>query len=192
VIGRTLAQYRITAAIGAGGMGEVYRAADTKLGRDVAIKVIWANQPGRPGRLFVQEIESTSLRPVTPEGFGIGGKAISPDGGTIAAVGTDLRIVLFPASGGEGRPLPGARPNELPWGWTADGRSLYVGTTSVPARVDICDVTTGDRRFWKELLPPDPAGVLAIQPIRITPDGSSYVYSYRRVLDDLFLVTELN
>jgi serine/threonine-protein kinase len=38
--GHTLAHYRVTAAIGAGGMGEVYRATDTKLGREVAIKVL--------------------------------------------------------------------------------------------------------------------------------------------------------
>ena len=38
--GTKLAQYEVVEAIGAGGMGEVYRARDTKLGRDVAIKVL--------------------------------------------------------------------------------------------------------------------------------------------------------
>jgi serine/threonine protein kinase/tetratricopeptide (TPR) repeat protein len=51
LIGRTLAHYRITAAIGAGGMGEVYRATDTKLGRDVAIKVLPSAMAAHPERL---------------------------------------------------------------------------------------------------------------------------------------------
>jgi hypothetical protein len=38
--GSRLGSYEIVSAIGAGGMGEVYRARDTKLGRDVAIKVL--------------------------------------------------------------------------------------------------------------------------------------------------------
>jgi Tol biopolymer transport system component len=61
MIGQTLAHYRITAAIGAGGMGEVYRATDTKLGRDVAIKVLPAELAGDPERLARFEREAKLL-----------------------------------------------------------------------------------------------------------------------------------
>ena len=38
--GTRLGPYEIVAAIGAGGMGEVYRARDTKLNRDIALKIL--------------------------------------------------------------------------------------------------------------------------------------------------------
>ncbi|HYV85691.1 MAG TPA: protein kinase [Patescibacteria group bacterium] len=48
--GSRLGPYEIAAPIGAGGMGEVYRARDTRLGRDVAIKVLPQHLSGDPGR----------------------------------------------------------------------------------------------------------------------------------------------
>ncbi len=38
--GTRLGHYEVVSSLGAGGMGEVYRAKDSKLGRDVAIKVL--------------------------------------------------------------------------------------------------------------------------------------------------------
>jgi serine/threonine protein kinase/tetratricopeptide (TPR) repeat protein len=51
LIGKTLAHYEITGLLGKGGMGEVYRARDTKLDRDVAVKVLPADVSADPARL---------------------------------------------------------------------------------------------------------------------------------------------
>ena len=56
-----LGSYRIIALLGAGGMGEVYRAGNTKLGRDVAIKVLPATFAAAPERLARFEREARLL-----------------------------------------------------------------------------------------------------------------------------------
>ncbi|HQZ18662.1 MAG TPA: protein kinase, partial [Vicinamibacteria bacterium] len=59
--GVRLGSFEITTAIGSGGMGEVYRAKDTKLGRDVAIKVLPAALAQDPERLARFEREARVL-----------------------------------------------------------------------------------------------------------------------------------
>ena len=66
MIGRSLSHYRVTAALGAGGMGEVWRARDTKLDRDVAIKMLPAELTRDPERLarlerIVSQLEGGGL-----------------------------------------------------------------------------------------------------------------------------------
>jgi len=61
-LGTKLGPYEILSAIGAGGMGEVYRARDTRLGRDVALKVLPASFSRDPDRLrrFEQEARAVA------------------------------------------------------------------------------------------------------------------------------------
>jgi serine/threonine-protein kinase len=61
VIGSTLAHYRITGELGSGGMGEVWRAEDTKLDREVALKVLPADVAEDAERLARFEREAKVL-----------------------------------------------------------------------------------------------------------------------------------
>src|SRR5688572_6994221 len=56
--GATLGPYEIVAPLGAGGMGEVYRARDSRLGRDVAVKILPGAAASDPGRLRRLELEA--------------------------------------------------------------------------------------------------------------------------------------
>ena len=57
-----LSHYRIVSKIGAGGMGEVYLAQDTKLNRKVALKILPADVPSNRDRMerFIREAKSAA------------------------------------------------------------------------------------------------------------------------------------
>jgi len=109
--GSTLGPYQILAQLGAGGMGEVYRASDARLGREVAIKVLppaFADDPDRLGR-FEQEARSAGSlnHPNVLSVYDVGTHLGSPYLVMELLEGKNLREEL------RGRLLPPARAAEL-------------------------------------------------------------------------------
>jgi eukaryotic-like serine/threonine-protein kinase len=93
VIDRTLGHYRVLAKLGAGGMGEVYRARDTRLERDVALKVLPESFATDPDRLTRFEREAKLLaslnHPNVAHVYGFEGAKL-PDGSTAHFLAMEL------------------------------------------------------------------------------------------------------
>src|SRR3954467_13467068 len=62
MIGRTISHYQVLEKLGAGGMGEIWKAQDARLNRCVAIKVLTNASPGDTDRRrrFIQEAQAAS------------------------------------------------------------------------------------------------------------------------------------
>ncbi len=156
--------------------------------------LISGNEPGHGVRLYVQDIAGGKPEAITTEGVVSlrDQRPLSPDDKLAAAIGPDQRGYLYPIAGGEPRPIPGFTAADAPIAWSADGRKLYMFRYGeFPARVYLLDVENNQKKLVKQLMPKDPVGVNIIFPILVTPDGKSYVYGYRRILSDLYLVEGL-
>jgi len=153
-----------------------------------------AVEAGHGARCYVQELDGGRPRPVTPEGTTLilGQRAISPGGESAAVIGPDGKASLYPLSGGEPRPIPGLEPGDVPIRWSADERSLFVfRKTDLTPGVYLVELSTGGNRLWKDIVPPDPAGIVNIWGVHVGPDDRSYYYCYMRNLSDLYLVEGL-
>jgi len=152
--------------------------------------VFTAIEPGHGPRVYVMDLPSGKPQPITPEGVHAApGHAISPDGSRFVASDQRSSLGIYPIVPGPPTPLLGSQPGEYAARWTQDGRGVYVFKPALPGRLEILDVATGARRTWKEFLPPDPAGVVQVEPFIVSEDGSIVLYSYRRLLDELELMT---
>jgi hypothetical protein len=166
------------------GLGYHARGAFFADGRRVLFA---ATEPGRGTRSYVQGLEDGVPRAVTPEG--VLGVAVSPDGRLVAGSGRDREFHLYTVEDGEERSIPGLAAEDNVIRWSADGGSLFVyRRAELPARVFKLDLAHGRKQLWKEMMPADPAGVISVAAIQISADESSWIYNYRRVLSDLYLL----
>ena len=153
--------------------------------------VFSGNESGHGFCFYVESVEGGKPLPISPEGVNPN-VVLSPKGDFVASTGPDNKIYLYPVAAGEPKPVPGTEADEVPTGWSADGRFLYVYRFGeIPARVFEVDLASGQRKPWKELEPGDAAGIDTIRGVELSSDGKTYVYGYIRTLSDLYLVEAL-
>jgi hypothetical protein len=140
--------------------------------------------------MYVRDVDAANERLITPGGldYARSGYAVSPEGRWVAAKPVDGPPRLFSTVGEESRPILGLEPSEIPFQWTVDGSHLYVYRSGeLPASVSLVDVGDRSRRSWRDLAPSDTAGIFGIDFLAVSPSGTGYVYSYRRLLSTLYV-----
>ncbi|HYN09063.1 MAG TPA: WD40 repeat domain-containing serine/threonine protein kinase [Vicinamibacterales bacterium] len=145
-------------------------------------------EAGHDLRSYVQDVTGGAPTPLTPEN--IWAISISPDGTSVAAIGdSQPGISIWPVPAGPSRLVPGSEKGDRPVSWSDDGKLLWIFRRGeVPAQIFRLDIATGRREHWKTLVPSDVTGVYSITEFAITPSGSAYFYSYRRLLSQLYVV----
>ncbi|MFN2387549.1 MAG: hypothetical protein ABR576_14925, partial [Thermoanaerobaculia bacterium] len=153
--------------------------------------IVRGSETGGGARLYVVDTETGDRRPISQEGASQFGGGVSPDGRWVAAISPDRRTMLYPTGSGEPKSVPGLEREEIVVRWTEDGRGLFVGLRSEQTELHVArvDLATGRREAVRSFAPADTAGILSVGPALMSADGKSYVYSYRRLLEDLHLVT---
>jgi hypothetical protein len=124
LVGRTVGRYHVTSLVGAGGMGVVYRARDTRLGRDVALKVLPEDFSQDPDSLLRSEREARLLASLNHPNI----RPIwSPDGTQIVFASIAKKVTdLFrkSLSGGAAELLLETDGPKAATDWSTDGRFI--------------------------------------------------------------------
>ncbi|MEI6669794.1 MAG: protein kinase [Acidobacteriota bacterium] len=158
--------------------------------------VLVAETPGQPVSAYLQDLGGGA--PVRlPVDLGSGGASIgkwpsllvSPDGKWFATWLS--RPALVAIDGAQPRTFPNLGDGDVPIGWTADSRGIFVSlNTAVEGTLQVVrvDLASGAIAQWKQIVPHDLAGAQARPLCLVTPDGQAIVYSTKLYLSDLYLV----
>ena len=160
---------------------------------------IWfmGEEPGSGRRLWVQDLEGSKPRAVTPPG--VATPLLSGDGRFFCAVAADGDWYLYSVETAETHKVLGLLPGESPSQWTPDGELLYIrsgvdsrpGEPAIITRIYRLDPRTGRRELWKEIRPINPLAGGSIGRILFSADGKTCVYTHHRYSSELFVVEGL-
>ena len=180
------------------GAGQPLTLADAKLFHSQFLRflpdgkgvIMIAAEPGHNPRTYIQMLDGTPAKAFGPEDFRA--TWVSPDG-KIALGRKDKAFWVVPLSGDPaGQPLPSVKPDEFIAGFTTDSSSIYVAdTSSLPAKVYVMNLKTGERKLHHQYAPADPSGVPGVGSGLVTPDGQFYTYGVGRTLSFLYVVEGL-
>ncbi len=152
--------------------------------------LVLASAPQKGLRLYVQQIDSGVVAPMSPEMM-VRNAAISPDGSRVAVLSPDNQLLLYPTDGGSPELVPTLEPL-APLRWSASGDGIFVqhlrSYRDLPARISLIKVPSGALKPWKEITPVDRLGVTSVTGVAIGSDEQSYIYSFRRQLAELYVV----
>jgi hypothetical protein len=174
-------------------LGDIRSETDTGKGAaafsaDGRRLVFIGTRPGLASRAFEVDLPDGRPRPLSD--LDAVRVFFSPDGGRVAILDAAGRVSIVPVGSGAPTSVAGVAPGEVPLGWDAAGTGLLVWDRTFPARVSRVDVASGRRSAVREIVPDDPAGIL-YGFLTVTPDAASYLYRCRRVLSDVYVVTDL-
>ena len=149
-----------------------------------------ASEPNHPPHSYWTDL-SGRARVITPEG--IIGLVATPDSKYLLASDPAGKWSLYSlAAGGGPQPLRANLVNrDVVVRFESGGKNLLVAQAGMPERLFRVYVGENRREEIRQFIPSDPAGVQEVRGVRLSADGKSYVYSYYRILSDLWVVDGL-
>ncbi|MCI0442333.1 WD40 repeat domain-containing serine/threonine protein kinase [bacterium] len=114
---------------------------------------------------------------------------LSPDGRLLFGRDAAGTIKIYGLDGTAPIPISGMEQNEIPVQWNRTSDAIFVfNNQALPAKIYRIGIPEGRRTLFKEIMPPDRAGVRSIRSISISPDEKSYAYTYTRRYATLYLI----
>jgi len=156
-------------------------------------EIYFAGNDGHNWRMYAQDLDKGEIRtltlPIHVDPIRMQNQLVSPDGRFCFSRDLSRTGWLYSLTGGEPQVVKGLLREDKWIGWTSDGQSAFVfQDEKTEALIFQLDPVSGRRRLVGKAAPQDPSGVTAVNPVKITPDGKAYAFTYNQSLSDLFVV----